>query len=325
MRKKILFWSGIIISIVFLCLVFKKVDFAGIKHSLESVNYLYLLPAVIIYLSSFLLRGLRWEILFKNIKPIPFWNLLSALMIGFMSNLLLPLRMGEFVRAYCIGKKENISKSLSLGTIFLERILDGFTLIFFLLVILLFFPFPQWLARTGYFLSFLFIGGLAFFFLLIFNQETAVSIFKKITAFLPLKVRERLSGYLNSFISGLGSLRDLKLFGASLVLSVAVWMIEVLMYSLVIRAFSPSIPFYASLLILVLINFGVLLPSAPGYIGTYHYFAKIGLLFFGVSNETAVSFSLLLYALMYLSIAFPGLYFLWRENISLMEIKAKEV
>lgn len=325
MRKKILFWSGIIISIVFLYLVFKKVNFAGIKQSLKSVNYIYLMPAVIAYLSSFLLRGIRLGVLFKNIKHIPFWNLISALMIGFMSNLLLPLRMGEFVRAYCIAKKENIGKSLTLGTIFLERMLDGFTLLFFLLAILIFFPFPQWLARIGYVLSFLFVGGLIFLFLLIFNKEKAVSLFEKIIFFLPKNVHKKLSGYLDSFISGMGILRDLKLFSASLILSVVIWFTEVLMYSLVIRAFSPSIPFYASLLILVLINLGVLLPSAPGYIGTFHYFAKIGLLFFGVSNETAVSFSLLLYALMYLLITFPGLYFLWRENISLMEIKAKEV
>jgi len=53
-----------------------------------------------------------------------------------MVNNILPMRIGEFVRAYFLGTKHNISKTTVLVTVFVERILDAVVLIGFLLVII---------------------------------------------------------------------------------------------------------------------------------------------------------------------------------------------
>ena len=90
-----------------------------------------------------------------------------------MVNMLLPGRIGEFVRAFVLGYKEKISKSASFATIVVERLIDGFTILALLIVIATLVHFPEnsgliakYLRLAGY-LSFLFyvivLGILIFF------------------------------------------------------------------------------------------------------------------------------------------------------------------
>ena len=129
-RYKVL---GILLSVVLLSVVLYRADLSRVAAALREADYRYLPLAVIIYLTSFLLRSLRWGILLRPVKPgIGFARLFSTIIIGWTSNNLLPARVGELVRAYLIGKRESISKSSSLATIVVERILDSFILLVFL-------------------------------------------------------------------------------------------------------------------------------------------------------------------------------------------------
>jgi len=68
---------------------------------------------------------------------------------------------------------------------------------------------------------------------------------------------------------------------------------------------------------------GVLIPSSPGYIGTFHFFAMSALAVFGAARETALSYALVSHAMQYLLVTGLGLLFLWRENLSLLRISAE--
>ena len=56
----------------------------------------------------------------------------QGLEIGFGGNCVLPARLGELVRAVYFGKKEEMSSSSALGTVVVERILDGFMILIIL-------------------------------------------------------------------------------------------------------------------------------------------------------------------------------------------------
>ena len=107
---------GLIIVVLFSYIAFKNVSLEELGKALKAVKYIYLIPAVMFVALTFLFRAMRWRYLVSSIKDVKTTHLFSPLMIGFMGNVL-PARAGEFIRAYLLGKKENISFSASFATI----------------------------------------------------------------------------------------------------------------------------------------------------------------------------------------------------------------
>ena len=110
------FWVGMGFSGTFLYLAFRRTDLLAVGYTLRQAAYIWLFPAVVLTLLSFYLRAYRWHYLLESIKPITISSLFSATLIGFMANNLLPARLGEFVRAYVIGRREGIRGSASFAT-----------------------------------------------------------------------------------------------------------------------------------------------------------------------------------------------------------------
>ena len=147
MKKK--FIIGLVISSVFLYLAFRKVDYSELWSALKEANYWYIIPNIILVILSMWMRAYRWRFMIDPIKKVGLSRLFSSVMIGFMANNVLPARLGEFVRAYSLGTKENISRSATFATIVIERIFDGFSLLFILWLSLLLSPFPDWVKKAS--------------------------------------------------------------------------------------------------------------------------------------------------------------------------------
>lgn len=85
-----------------------------------------------------LLRSQKHGLLLRQIRPTPFAEVFKGQMIGFLFNALLPLRIGELIRAHYIGRGVRISRSAVFGTILFERIIDlGIILALSLLAVIL--------------------------------------------------------------------------------------------------------------------------------------------------------------------------------------------
>jgi len=141
---------GFLLTFIFLGLVLWQTNLSELGGALSSANYLYVIPAAFCTLISYILRTIRWRRILLPTRSIPARRLFPVLMIGFMANNVLPARLGEFVRAYSLGQKESISKSLSFATIMLERLLDGVTLVVILALISLSVPLQDWGAEIAY-------------------------------------------------------------------------------------------------------------------------------------------------------------------------------
>ena len=134
---------GIIISAGGIYWAFKDFLFIEFLNSIQNVNYLYLLLATILLWCSVWFRALRWRWLFK-IDALPSTaSLYRAELIGYFGNNVLPLRLGELMRAYIIGREWNLSKKYVFGTIVLERILDTLSLVVCAFLLLLFYPLEE--------------------------------------------------------------------------------------------------------------------------------------------------------------------------------------
>jgi uncharacterized membrane protein YbhN (UPF0104 family) len=101
----------------------------------------------------------------------------------------------------------------------------------------------------------------------------------------------------------------------------AVWVFCVIPVNLVLQGFGIDLPITASMFILVLLVFAVMVPASPGFIGTYHYACFKGLSAFGIAESMSVSIALVLHGTAFFPVIIAGAYHLWRGKISLSAVR----
>jgi uncharacterized protein (TIRG00374 family) len=324
MRKHLTLWLGLAISVLFLYLAMRNVRLAEIRRSLSQVHLPTILWAMVIFMVSFAVRAVRWNYILRPIKEVGVPQAFSLLTIGFMANNVLPARLGEVVRAYFLSRKTDIRKSLSLATIVLERLSDFSALFLAALTVVFFFSLPPSVKKVGM------IAGLFFVFFVIlmifihFRKDIALRFFDRMLSFLPLPIKQKMMERVKAFMEGLLVLKSGREFFWVIVLAMAVWGLWAVALHYTLLAFGIQIPFSARLLLLAVINLGALIPSSPGYVGPYQYFCWVGLSIFGVDKSLAFSFSIVLHALWYVPLTGLGFIFLWREHVSISQIRSLE-
>jgi len=314
------FWVGISISGVFLYLAFRKIEFREVGQAFRDANYLYVVISGALAIVSLWVRAYRWKYLLFPVKKIRMPSLFSSTMIGFMANNLLPVRLGEFIRAYSIGSKENISKSSALATIVIERVFDGFTVLSILAIVLIFFDFPGWVKKGGYFAFGFFMCVLIFLIFLRLHTEKVIKGVDSLLGFLPAGARGKLKDMLDSFADGLEVLKNANHLIMIIIFSVAVWLVMASALKFAMIAFDLNLPIYAAFVLMVILALGVMIPSSPGFVGTYHYLCIASLALFAISKDVALSFSIVAHITGFIPITLIGLYYLWKESLSLRNL-----
>ncbi|MEE9571502.1 MAG: lysylphosphatidylglycerol synthase transmembrane domain-containing protein, partial [Candidatus Neomarinimicrobiota bacterium] len=149
MNKVIKFSIGLLFSIVGLAYAFRRFNWTEFINLLQGVNYWYLLAAVALQLGTVWIRALRWKWLLAPIKNVSIKLLFDATMIGYFGNNVLPLRMGELLRAYVVSNNSSISTLKVIGTLIVDRILDLLAVVI-LAIFFLFFSeliiIPKWIT-----------------------------------------------------------------------------------------------------------------------------------------------------------------------------------
>ncbi|QEM68324.1 flippase-like domain-containing protein [Geobacter sp. FeAm09] len=322
------FWLGIGISVFFMALLLRKIDFRQLGAALRMVDYRYIALAVLFTFISYFLRAVRWHYLLISEKSIPLSSLYPATIIGYMANNLLPARLGEFVRAYVLARREGMETPAVFASLVIDRLFDGFTVLLMLLATLFTLHLPGNMADAetalragGVAMFLLYCGVLVFLYLL--KRQTMRTL--KLVAWLlkpfPGRVSERLVPLLGSFIAGI----RLSSRGGHVLALVAssffIWMFAVLPVDMTLRGFGIHLPITASMFILVLLVFAVMVPASPGFIGTYHYACFKGLSAFGIADATSISIALIIHGTAFFPVIIAGFYHLWSGGISLDSVR----
>jgi uncharacterized membrane protein YbhN (UPF0104 family) len=129
---------------------------------------------------------------------------------------------------------------------------------------------------------------------------------------------------LERFIEGLGLFRD---FGKLLVvfaLSFAMFLCFACALGISLWSLGIDLPWYAGLIMLVITAIGIMVPAAPGYIGTLNIACTAGLALFGVGKNLSVPFSWFYFFSQWLPITAVGLVLLNREGLSLRSLGQAE-
>jgi uncharacterized protein (TIRG00374 family) len=318
---------GCLIGIVFLYLAARKVDFSLMWEAFTKVNYWFVLLAVPVIFISHFLRALRWRYLMDPIKRVDVPSLLSALLIGYMANILMPAHLGELLRAYVLGKKRGVSASSTFATIVVERIIDVFALLLLMVFAILLYPFPDWINKAGYAML---VGTVGLFVFLILLKKHFAFFERFLNLFfrpLPPRLQEKLGRGIRSFVVGIVPLRrggDYLVVG---VLSVVIWACYGFIIHLVLYAFDfvsvYHLPWSTSLIVLVVTTLGIVVPSSPGYVGTYHWLCQISLAMFGVPAGPALSFAILTHGVNFMPVLIAGLILAYYEGVEIFRVQDK--
>jgi uncharacterized protein (TIRG00374 family) len=322
-------WIGIAISAFFLFLLFRKIDFGKLAAAFRELDYRFIPPALILTFVSYYLRAVRWKFLLLPIKRTRLANLFPSTLIGYMANNLLPARLGEFVRAYSLGKKESIGTSAVFASLVLDRLCDGFTVLLILLITFFTIRLPagmehiqRGLVTGGYVTFALYLAVLAFLALLKGRTEWTVRLVGRLITPVSARFSEQLVTQMRSFISGIRIPTRPSQLAAILVSSLLIWASAIWPVDLILRSFGVTLPIAASMFIMVFLVFAVMVPASPGYVGTYHFACVTALSAFNIGSEKALSIALVTHGMSFFPVIAAGLYCLWRDKLSLKKISA---
>ncbi len=320
------FWLGLVVSLFFLWFLFRQVSDVGrAVREVQQANYWFVIPALAVYFVGVWVRALRWRFLLEPVKTIRPQRLFPVVVIGYMANDVLPMRIGELVRAHILGEREEVSKTAAFATIIVERIFDGVTMILFIGLILLLHLVPASgeLERTFRIAGLLFVGVLGLFFLVALTPGTVNRLLDLILSGMPPALAERAEPTLRRFLAGLGVLQSPRAVAATLGLSVLAWLCEAGMYYVLALGFAGiNLPYYAMILNTAVANIFTMIPAAPGYIGTFDAASVFTLGLYGVESNLALSYTVVLHIALVVPVTLWGAYYWWRYHLSLREIQA---
>lgn len=278
---------GVVIGAIFLWLSLRQTSLAQVQTILIEANRGYLWLALLAYWIDLGFRVARWRILLWEIKPLSFRSVSLALIVGYAANNLLPARLGELFRADFAGRRYQLSRSAVIASIFVERVLDGLVLVLCLILGSLFVPGHPILEQLTILSALVFLG--IFGLLWLINRGFLAAQIQAVPA---------IADRWQSFRAGLGIMRGqgaLKVIGLSLI----IWLLEGTAIWLVLQAVGVSLNGLQMLPIVGITSLSTLIPSAPGFVGTYQYAYAVGLQFFsygsalGIAAATAVQLFLL--------------------------------
>ena len=340
------FWIGLGLSALLALLFFVTVDVGHMVAALADANYLYVAPAIGLYLVGVMFRTMRWQVLLRHIKHVSNRRLFPVVVIGYMANNLLPMRLGEVVRSYYLGEREQVSKSSALATIFVERVFDALTLLLFVAAVAFFVPVSgvaagfgaQWgvapaLLAAGFSLPF--VG--AFVVMLLLSRWPNRTRALALALLRPLPERfphARAIHIIDYFLAGFAPLSNPRTVGLLFALSVPVWAFEVGLFYLIGFSFGfhhiyDNLWHLAAAMALVtaLANIGSSVPSSPGGIGLFELIARETLVLLplaAVDRSLAAAFAAVSHFALLLPMILLGQAFLWAGNLSLRRLARAE-
>lgn len=321
LKKILLTFFSFLLAIVLIVIAFKGIDFKETLSFIVKANLFYVLLYIILLFLAHYFRAVRWKLLLYNVKKdVESGNLFGGLMIGYALNSALP-RAGELARAAVVVNKEKISLSSTLGSIFLDRVLDIFFLAIALFISLIFYSKSLydkiiWLKDSLLYLFLLLAFCLAVIYLFIFQKNFLQKISNFLFSKISPKLEEKLANFINRLMDGAYSIRNRKNFFSIISLSFLIYLFYALCAFIgfyLVDLNKENWAFMDGWIVMTITSFGNLVPT-PGAIGSYHLIA-VSLLknLYGIEANLAMVYALLTHFLSYASSAFVGFifYFAW--------------
>lgn len=317
----------LLLAAVILHWMYDGVDWGAVWAVLDGgMNWWWMLLSMPFGISAQVFRALRWRVALRPLGECPrLSTCCHSIFLSYASSLAIP-RVGEVLRCGVLARYEGISFTRLVGSVVSERIVDmSMVLLFSLVTLLTQVPvFLRFFDETGLdpvgFLSGLTATG---------YLVTAVCALAAcvLMAMLLRKVEwvSRTRAKLAKLTEGMAAVARLHSPWRFLLYSVGIWVSYYLHFYVAFFCFdyTASLGPVAALVAFVLGCFAVLVPT-PNGAGPWHFVVKTALVLYGVQDNDAAVFALIVHTLQTLLTVFLGLYALSALSI-MKEVEGHDV
>lgn len=280
---------GALISILCLGILAKGVDGPAVKQALGRIDIGPLALALVTVGLRPVFAAARARLLLRRSARLGFGVHLHGVLVAFVGNATLPLRGGELLRIEWLARRHCVPRAASLGMLAVEHTCDLAALCLLAVVSVRAADGlrldPRWPLLACALVAAILVAIWALAHRLRLEADNGVLSRNG-------GARGWLARNLDELGRGLDGLRSRSVVGACALLSLAMLAASLGTVSLALHALHVALPWYAPGVVLVSTALGISLPSAPGFVGTYHYFAAFALERMGVAREIAVSYAI---------------------------------
>ncbi len=345
-RRALLFLLALAVTGFFLWIFGRQLagEWGNVKKAFEQGAWFWLVPATIMILLVFVLKGFRWQIIMNPMAKPGYWPLFSATSIGFMGNCLLPFRLGELIRPAVLGMRHGVSTTGALATVVVERLFDMLGLVAVSLMGVAWLALRRGGAASGskgviwaaVILAAAAICGIGFLIALRLRPDWARKAAMFALRWMPTSIRTRGEAMLDGFISGLTVIRTWKQGVAVLLLSILHWMMMGTMAWLTSLCFLQQtflndagqpqqfdLALFGAFLVQAFQALAVSLPQAPGFLGTHQAAtAEASKVILGSGAAgIAGAYAIVLWCVSILPVILLGFICLWVEGLSMRQMR----
>jgi glycosyltransferase 2 family protein len=286
---------GLGCAAVLLWLALARIDLHETETALATANPIWIALGIAAYAINLLIRAVRWRLILRQVEKVAFGPMLSALVVGYGVNALLPARLGELFRVEFCKQRYRLPRIWVLSSIVIERLLDGIVVILCLgLGLLISYRSDHITKVLGGLMAIgtAIFGGLLFA-TLIMSGKSIPRLFERWPA---------ISGRMDMVRSGLEIVRSRRL-PIILTISLLVYVPDTLSIWLAVKAVGISLSFGNTLVLAGAASLATLLPSGPAFLGALQLAYALTMQFAGEPASLGIAATILVQVFYYAPVA----------------------
>ena len=293
---------GIAVSVLAIWILVHSVDIGAALEVLRSASPTWIAVMFVTVTFDIAARGARWRSLLAPIAPLPYRRVLGYTYIGYLANNVLPARLGELYRSHALGEGEGLSRTTVLGTVVVERVVDTVMVVAIaaLAVVVL--------SARGIMTSAVLLG-LAFVTLLVIGLGLGIAAHRlpgadRVAAMVAH--RPRLLELARRLREGLAVAGRPGTMAVALTFSALAWAASIATFLAAGQAIGVELTVAQAALLTSGVALVTIIPSGPGYLGTYEL-TVVGIASgFGIPRDDAFALGLLVHLVSLLTTSVGG-------------------
>lgn len=316
---------GALLATFFLWMVARHIAWQEVKTALVSARWAWIALALLAFSAGYACRIARWQAMLKLSNPDIQWSHCAGPLLGsFAANNVLPFRAGDVLRAFAFNRELGVTTPAILSTLLAERLLDLLMVLAVLGLSLHAFAIDiAQLAGVG--ATGLLVGATLIVVVLLrpglFRPVAALCLTQ--TGKLSPKLQAKVSPPIAQIFDTLESLAEGSLMMRLISWSCAAWLFEGLVFWCTAMALPGMVHPAAAWLALPVGTLATLIPSTPGYVGTFDFFTIRAMTLTGNPLAEATAFALLVHIVLWMpTTLIGGLYMLLRSTSTTQQTQA---
>jgi hypothetical protein len=314
---------GVLIGLGCLAILLRQVDIKQSWNALGRLNGPFLLIPLAVFFVNLPLRAWRWQLIFPPSWRPSLGECLTVLGIGNMANFLLPGRAGDLARCVLVGRADSVTESSrTLATLAVEKVLDGLALVGMVLFSVWALHPPHWVLELLRVAISIFGGALLLLMVLRYRTRSLIDWVRLVFRRVHLSsFEERFDGLMTSFADGLSAVSSAGQMVTLLLMTAAIWTTEAGLIWGLSKALGLAVSLKSAVVASAVLGLGLMIPAAPGGLGTYELFGTEAFKLAGITASSALALTVVIHAWVFVANIAVGICLLAIKGISLAQLK----